>query len=55
MNVTTISANLRYSAEAKGAWRTIELGVEATTAPDEDWQAAQVSLYGQLGEQLKAM
>jgi hypothetical protein len=40
MNVTTIRANIRYSAEAKGAWRTIEVGAEATVAPDEDWQTA---------------
>jgi hypothetical protein len=55
MNVTTISATIRYSAEAKGAWRTIELGAEATLDPGEDWQTAQQKMYSQLGEQFKTI
>ena len=53
MRVTKVTANLRYSAEAKGAWRSIELGAEASlTSSNEDWEAAQADLYHQLGQQL---
>lgn len=56
MNVTKITATLRYSAEAKGAWRTIELGAEATLPDrDESWEHAQAELYHQLGQQLKVL
>jgi hypothetical protein len=48
MEVDRVTATLRYSAEAKGAWRSLEIGAEATVAPDEDWQSAQASLYQQL-------
>jgi hypothetical protein len=53
MNVRIVSANIRYSAEAKGAWRTIELGAEAAVAPNEDWHIAQEQLYHRLGQQMK--
>jgi hypothetical protein len=53
MKVTNVSATIRYSAEARGAWRSIELGAEATIAPSEDWHTAQQDLYAQLGKQLK--
>lgn len=56
MRVTKVTANLRYSAEAKGAWRSIELGAEASlTSSNEDWEAAQADLYHQLGQQLKTL
>jgi hypothetical protein len=55
MNVTTVSANIKYSAEAKGAWRTIELGAEAAVAPNEDWHIAQEQLYHRLGQQMKSL
>lgn len=55
MKVDRVKATLRYSAEAKGAWRSLEIGAEATVAPDEDWQSAQASLYQQLGQQLQAL
>jgi hypothetical protein len=56
MRVTTVTATLRYSAEAQGAWRSIEVGAEATlTNSDEDWRAAQANLYQQLGQQLRAL
>jgi len=55
MEVDRVKATLRYSAEAKGAWRSLEIGAEATVAPDEDWHAAQASLYQQLGQQLRAL
>ena len=54
MRVTKVTANLRYSAEAKGAWRSIELGAEASlTSSAEDWEAAQADLYHRLGQQLR--
>ena len=53
MKVTKVSALLRYSAEAKGAWRSVELGAEASlTSSTEDWETAQADLYQQLGQQL---
>jgi hypothetical protein len=55
MEVDRVKATLRYSAEAKGAWRSLEIGAEATVAPDEDWHTAQASLYHQLGQQLQAL
>jgi hypothetical protein len=55
MNVRIVSANIRYSAEAKGARRTIELGAEAAVAPHEDWHIAQEQLYQQLGQQMKSL
>jgi hypothetical protein len=56
MKVTTVTATLRYSAEAKGAWRSIEVGAEATlTASDETWEQAQAELYHRLGRQLKTL
>ena len=55
MEVDRVKATLRYSAEARGAWRSLEIGAEATVAPDEDWRTAQASLYQQLGQQLRAL
>jgi hypothetical protein len=56
MKVTTVTATLRYSAEAKGAWRSIEVGAEATlTNSDESWEQAQAELYQRLGKQLKVL
>jgi hypothetical protein len=55
MNVRIVSANIRYSAEAKGAWRTIEVGAEATVDPGENWHTAQQELYHQLGRQMKTL
>ena len=56
MRVTTVSATLRYSAEAKGAWRSIEVGAEATlNSSDENWETAQSQLYQKLGRQLKTL
>jgi hypothetical protein len=56
MKVNTVTATLRYSAEAKGAWRRIEVGAEATlTASDKTWEQAQAELYHRLGQQLKTL
>jgi hypothetical protein len=56
MRVTEVSATVRYSAEAKGAWRSVELGAEATlTNSDETLETAQQELYHRLSSQLKAL
>ena len=56
MRVTTVTATLRYSAEAKGAWRSLEVGAEAAlTNSDESWETAQQELYQRLGQQLKTL
>ena len=56
MKVDRVTATLRYSAEAKGAWRSVELGAEATlTNSDETLETAQQELYHRLSSQLKAL
>jgi hypothetical protein len=53
MKVDRVTATLRFSAEFKGAWQSVELGAEAAIAPDEEWGQEQEQLYHQLGERLK--
>ena len=56
MKVTTVSANIRYSQDTgHGAWKVVELGVEATLDAKETWTVAQAKLYQQLGCQLKTL
>lgn len=57
MNVTTISASVRYSrALGDGQHKTVELGAEAVIASlTESWQEAQAQLYADLSQQLKAL
>jgi hypothetical protein len=56
MQVTEVNAMVRYSAEAKGAWRSIEVGATATlTDPDESLESAQQELYNRLASQLKTL
>ena len=56
MNVTTVSACVKYSKKLDdGSHKTIELSAEGTLTAQEDWQTAQATLYGQLGQQLKAL
>jgi hypothetical protein len=56
MRVTEVSTVVRYSAEAKGAWRSIEVGATATlTASDETLEVAQQELYARLSRQLKTL
>jgi hypothetical protein len=56
MKVTTVSANIRYSQDTgKGAWKAVEIGAEATVDQRERWDTALVSLYADLGQQLKAL
>jgi hypothetical protein len=54
MKVQTVSVNIRFSKTmADGAWKTVELGTEASLTPDEDYHAVQLSLYHELGETMK--
>ena len=56
MNVTTISATVRYSKPLPDeAWKAVELSAEASLDPNETWIEAQASLYQDLGRQLKAL
>jgi hypothetical protein len=55
MNVGIVSANIRYAAEAKGGWRTIELGAEADLDPGENWRTAQEQLYHELAQRMKVL
>ncbi len=56
MKVTTVTATIKYSQDTgKGAWKAAELGVDATVDARETWQAAQVNLFGELGQQLNAL
>jgi hypothetical protein len=56
MRVTEISATVRYSAEAKGAWRSIEVGATARLiASDETLESVSAELYQRLTKQLKVL
>jgi hypothetical protein len=56
VRVTEVSAVVRYSAEAKGAWRSIEMGAATTlTNSDETLESAQAELCRRLGQQLKTL
>ena len=56
MRVTEVTTTIRYSAEGKGAWRSIEVGATATlTASDETLETAQQELYARLSRQLKTL
>jgi hypothetical protein len=55
MQVERINATIRYSQEIQGAWKSLELGAEASLEPDENWTIAQQGLYSLLTGQLKAL
>jgi hypothetical protein len=56
VNVSKVTATIRYSQDTgKGAWKSLELGCEASITEREDWQKAQATLYGQLAQQFKAL
>jgi hypothetical protein len=56
MQVTTVTATVRFSQDTgKGAWKSLELGAEATISPGESWRVAQANLYRDLGHQLKTL
>jgi hypothetical protein len=55
MQVTTVSAAVRFSKDTGAGWKVIELGAEASIAPDEDWHICQQGLFANLAAQLKAV
>ena len=54
MDVTKISASLRFSAPRDKGWKTVEIGAEATVTEGENWEQAQQRLYGDLSNQLRS-
>jgi hypothetical protein len=56
MKVNLVKATLKYSQDSgKGAWRTVEIGAEATVDEREQWEAALANLYADLGKELKTL
>jgi hypothetical protein len=56
MKVDRVTATIRFSQDSgKGAWKSVEVGAEATLAPTEDWRIAQEQLYHELGQQIKTL
>jgi hypothetical protein len=56
VNVTKVTATVRYSQDTgKGAWKSLEIGVEASINEREDWQKTQAHLYSDLAKQFKAL
>jgi hypothetical protein len=56
MQVNKITAQVRYSQDTgKGAWKSLELGAEATVAPNERWRVAEANLYRDLSSLLKTL
>jgi hypothetical protein len=55
MKVERVTATIRYSKEENGAWKSLELGAEASIAPEDDWQISQALLYVELAGQLKTL
>ena len=56
MRVTTVTAQVKYSQDTgHGAWKSIEIGAEASVDGKETWTEAQARLYQQLGQQLRVL
>jgi hypothetical protein len=55
MKVDRVTATIRYSKDENNAWKSLELGAEASIGPEDDWQISQALLYVQLAEQLKSL
>ena len=55
MKVDRVSANIRFSQEIQGTWKSVELGAEATLTPNEDWHEAQTRLYAELTTELRSL
>jgi hypothetical protein len=53
--VDRVTATIRYSREENGAWKSLELGAEASIGLEDDWQISQALLYTQLAKQLKSL
>jgi hypothetical protein len=56
MNVNKVTATVRYTQDTgKGAWKSLELGCEASIDERENWRAAQAQLYAELASQFKTL
>ena len=55
MKVERVTASIRYSKEEKSAWKTVELGAEASIDPGGDWFLSQQALYAALTAQLRTV
>ena len=55
MKIEKVSANIKYSKDIGGSWKSIELAAEGSIEAKENWQQAQSYLYGQLGQQMKTL
>ncbi len=55
MEVSKISANIRYSKDIGGSWKSLELAAEADVTIMDDWTVCQAELYSQLSQQLKTL
>jgi hypothetical protein len=54
VKINEVTTTVRYSAEAKGAWRSIEVGATASLGPDDNPDTAQNELYDWVASQVKA-
>ena len=56
MKVDRITAQIRFNQDSgKGAWKSVEIGAEATVDERERWATALSQLYTELGRELKAL
>ncbi len=53
MRVFNVAVNIRYAKEIEGAWKTVEVGAEATVEEGEQWTLCQQGLFAQLSAQLR--
>jgi len=55
MKIDRVSANIRFSQDIQGAWKSVELGAEAILDNRDNWQQAQSKLYQELAGQLRTL
>ena len=48
MEVSKISANIRFSKDIGGSWKSLELAAEADVTFVDDWTVCQAEHYHQL-------
>ncbi len=53
MEVSKISAHIRYSKDIGSSWKSLELAAEAELTIMDDWTACRAELYSQLSRQLR--
>jgi len=56
LKVDRVTAQVRVSQDTgHGAWKSIEIGAEATVDEEERWSEALAHLYADLGRELKTL